>query len=137
MPEPQGARIPAPRVHPPHAAKAMSNQQMIPDGLSEFATCVDAPLGALRSKRNLRERFGTWSGADMCAASAAARSMPRAQMGVRRSGPIQAHALEALVAKLVFPIRSLDRAPSLSFDLPTPRQPRGRDDPYTAATGAR
>src|SRR3954471_24732228 len=33
MPEPQGARIPAPRVHPPHAAKAMSNQQMIPDGL--------------------------------------------------------------------------------------------------------
>src|SRR3954466_6384325 len=32
-PEPQGARIPAPRVHPPHAPKAMSNQQMIPDGL--------------------------------------------------------------------------------------------------------
>src|SRR3954454_3972241 len=32
MPEPQGARIPAPRVHPPHAPKAMSNQQMIPDG---------------------------------------------------------------------------------------------------------
>src|SRR3954464_3409969 len=91
----------------------------------------------LRSKRNLRERCGTWSGADMCAASAAARSMPRAQMGVRRSGPIQAHALEALVAKLVFPIRSLDRAPSLSFDPPTPRQPRGRDGAYTAATGAR
>src|SRR3954454_9044081 len=50
---------------------------------------------------------------------------------------IQAHALEALVAKLVFLIRSLDRAPSLSFDLPTPRQPRGRDGAYTAATGAR
>src|SRR3954451_13590450 len=33
MPEPQGARIPASRVHPPHATKAMSNQQMIPDGL--------------------------------------------------------------------------------------------------------
>src|SRR3954453_17235722 len=33
MPEPQGTRIPAPRVHPPHAPKAMSNQQMIPDGL--------------------------------------------------------------------------------------------------------
>ena len=63
----------------------------------------------LRSKRNLQERCGPWSGADMCAASAAARSMPRAQMGVRRSGPIQAHALEALVAKLVFLIRSLDR----------------------------
>ena len=89
------------------------------------------------SKRNLRERFGTWSGADMCAASAAARFMPRAQMGVRRSGPIQAHALEALVAKLVVLIRSLDRAPSLSSDPPTPRQPRGRDGAYTAATGAR
>ena len=91
----------------------------------------------LRSKRNLQERCGTWSGADMCSASAAARSMPRAQMGVRRSGPIQAHALEALVAKLVFLIRSLDRAPSLSCDLPTPRQPRGRDGAYTAVTGAR
>src|SRR3954451_11251061 len=41
------------------------------------------------------------------------------------------------VAKLVFLIRSLDRAPSLSSDLPTPRQPRGRDGAYTAATGAR
>src|SRR3954454_1780272 len=91
----------------------------------------------LRSKRNLQERCGPWSGADMCAASAAACSMPRAQMGVRGSGPIQAHALEALVAKLVFLIRSLDRAPSLSSDLPTPRQPRGRDGTYTAATGAR
>src|SRR3954454_4252265 len=37
MPEPQGARIPAPRVHPPHAPKAMSNQQMIPDGLLDPA----------------------------------------------------------------------------------------------------
>src|SRR3954454_22574630 len=91
----------------------------------------------LRSKRNLQERCGTWSGADMCAAFDAARVMPRAQMGVRGSGPIQGHALEALVAKLVFLIRSLDRAPSLSFDLPTPRQPRGRGDAYTAATGAR
>src|SRR3954447_7113042 len=35
----------------------------------------------LRSKRNLQERCGALSGADMCAASAAARSMPRAQMG--------------------------------------------------------
>src|SRR3954470_13439747 len=69
----------------------------------------------LRSKRNLQERCGTWSGADMCAAFDAAHT-PRAQMGVRRSGPIQAHALEALVAKLVFLIRSLDRAPSLSSD---------------------
>src|SRR4051812_14703993 len=90
----------------------------------------------LRSKRNLQERCGPWSGADMCAAFDAAHT-PRAQMGVRGSGPIQGHALEALVAKLVFLIRSLDRAPSLSFDLPTPRQPRGRDGAYTAATGAR
>src|SRR3954465_5598014 len=81
----------------------------------------------LRSKRNLQERCGPWSGADMCAASAAARSMPRAQMGVRRSGPIQAHALEALVAKLVFLIRSLDRAPSLSFD-PLPHAQVGPAD---------
>src|SRR3954453_14770467 len=74
----------------------------------------------------------------MCAAFDAAHT-PQARMGVRGSGPgpIQAHALEAPVAKLVFPIRSLDRAPSLSFDLPTPRQPRGRDGAYTAATGAR
>src|SRR5215207_2009093 len=89
-----------------------------------------------RSKRNLLDWGSAWSGADMCAAFAAARSMPRAQMGVRRSGPIQAHALDALVAKLVVLIRSLDRAPSLSCDPPTPRQPRGRDDAYTAATGA-
>src|SRR4051795_3350036 len=41
------------------------------------------------------------------------------------------------VVKLVFQIPSLDRAPSLSFDPPTPRQPRGRDGTYTAATGAR
>src|SRR3954465_12968408 len=54
----------------------------------------------LRSKTNLQERCGTWSGADMCAAFDAAHT-PRAQMGVRGSGPIQAHALEALVAKLV------------------------------------
>src|SRR4051794_8759707 len=92
----------------------------------------------LRSKRNLQERCSARSGADMCAAFDAAHT-PQARMGVRRSGPgpIQGYALEALVAKLVFPIPSLDRAPSLSFDLPTPRQPRGRDGAYTAATGAR
>src|SRR5215217_9230456 len=74
-----------------------------------------------RSKRNLQERCGPWSGADMCAAFDAAQAhTPQARMGVRRSGPIQAHALEALVAKLVVLIRSLDRAPSLSCDPPTP-----------------
>src|SRR3954464_11014481 len=62
----------------------------------------------LRSKRNLQERCGPWSGADMCAAFDAAHT-PQARMGVRGSGPIQGYALEALVAKLVFLIRSLDR----------------------------
>ena len=64
----------------------------------------------LRSKRNLQERCGPWSGADMCAAFDAAHT-PQARMGVRGSGPIQGqgHALEALVVKLVFQIPSLDR----------------------------
>src|SRR4051794_9832004 len=71
-----------------------------PANLTAMFKLCDLCGRPLRSKRNLQERCGTWSGADMCAASAAARSMPRAQMGVRRSGPIQAHALEAPVAKL-------------------------------------
>src|SRR3954469_8504955 len=87
-------------------------------------------------KKNFLDWCSARSGADMCAALDAAHT-PQAQMGVRRSGPIQAHALDALVAKLVVLIRSLDRAPSLSSDPPTPRQPRGRDGAYTAATGAR
>jgi hypothetical protein len=33
VPEPKGARLPASRVHPPHAAKALPKQQMTPDGL--------------------------------------------------------------------------------------------------------
>src|SRR3954447_13083490 len=107
-----------------------------PDRLKIMHLFPDMCGRPLRSKRNLQERCGPWSGADMCAAFDAAHT-PRAQMGVCGSGPIQAHALEALVAKLVFLIRSLDRAPSLSFDPPTPRQPRGRDGAYTAATGAR
>src|SRR3954462_1825250 len=48
MPEPQGARIPAPRVHPPHAAKAMSNQQMIPDGLLGSDRVGDTLFGEAR-----------------------------------------------------------------------------------------
>ena len=62
-----------------------------------------------RSKRNLQERCSAWSGADMCSAFAAARSMPRARMGVRGSGPTQSRALEARCHVLVFPIPSLDR----------------------------
>ena len=51
-----------------------------------------------RSKRNLQERCGTWSGADMCSAFAAARSHAAGPDGSPGSGPIQARALEALVA---------------------------------------
>ena len=62
------------------------------------------PLG-VELKRNLQERCGPWSGADMCAAFDAAHT-PQARMGVRGSGPNQGHALGAPVAKLVFPIPS-------------------------------
>src|SRR3954447_4267269 len=64
----------------------------------------------------------------MCAAFDAANT-PQARMGVRRSGPNQTH---APVAKLVFPIPSLDHAPSLSCDPPTPRQ-ASRSEPITDA----
>ncbi len=73
-----------------------------------YATVCDMCGRPLRSKRNLQERCGPWSGADMCAAFDAAHT-PQARMGVRGSGPIQGHALEALVVKLVFQIPSLDR----------------------------
>src|SRR6516225_5896832 len=33
MPQPQGARLPPPRLHPPHAAKAMQSCMMFPDRL--------------------------------------------------------------------------------------------------------
>ena len=31
MPQPQGARLPPPRLHPPHAAKALQSSMMFPD----------------------------------------------------------------------------------------------------------
>ena len=31
MPQPQGARLPPPRLHPPHATKAMQSRMMFPD----------------------------------------------------------------------------------------------------------
>src|SRR3954463_9695131 len=62
MPEPQGARIPAPRVHPPHAAKAMSNQQMIPDGL---LVIVERSRPSITSTTNgARCVFGSHSSTD-------------------------------------------------------------------------
>jgi hypothetical protein len=67
-----------------------------------------------RCKKNLFEEHGTWSGADMCPASAAACHMPPARMGVRGAGPIQPRALEARIHDLVFPIPSLDRCAILS-----------------------
>ena len=33
MPQPQGARLPAPRLHPPHAAKTMQSRMMFSDRL--------------------------------------------------------------------------------------------------------
>src|SRR4051812_21561689 len=56
-------------------------------------------------KKNFRDWCSARSGADMCAALDAAHT-PQARMGVRGSGPNQAHALEAPVAKLVFLIPS-------------------------------
>ena len=35
MPQPQGARLPPPRLHPPHAAKTMQSHMMFPDKLLE------------------------------------------------------------------------------------------------------
>lgn len=86
-------------------------------------TSVDAPMDA-------REIFRTaWlrrSGADICPASDAAEQ-PRARMGVRRPGPNQYSALEALCHKLVFPTSSHDRCAILSFRPPLrPRRPRDR-----------
>src|SRR4051794_17347677 len=78
----------------------------------------------LRSKRNLQERCGPWSGADMCAAFDAAHT-PQARMGVRGSGPIQGHALEALVAKLAFQIPALDRC-AVPLLLPSPASASSR-----------
>jgi hypothetical protein len=56
-------------------------------------------------KKNFLDWCSARSGADMCAAFDAAHT-PQARMGVRGSGPNQSHALEAPVAKLVFPIPS-------------------------------
>src|SRR3954449_2605109 len=56
-------------------------------------------------KKNFLDWCSARSGADMCAAFDAAHT-PQARMGVRGSGPNQAHALEAPVAKLVFLIPS-------------------------------
>jgi hypothetical protein len=69
--------------------------------LSKFATCVDAPSDARRIFGSVQRVVR----ADMCAAFDAAH-MPRARMGVRGSGPIHNHVLEAPVAKLVFLIPS-------------------------------
>jgi len=109
-----------------------------------YARVCDMCGRPLRSKRNLQERCGPWSGADMCAAFDAART-PQARMGVRRSGPIQAHALDARVAKLVFdpvsrPLRhpspvTLPHLDSLAVvTAPTPPQPElDKPHPWPAA----
>jgi hypothetical protein len=78
-------------------------------------------------KKNLLVRYSAQSGADMCAASGTAH-MPRAWMGVRGSGPIQCHALEAPCHGLVFPIpshRLMRHTSPLTFL--HPQQPRRRE----------
>src|SRR5215212_3464676 len=98
------------------------------------ATCVDAPLGARRIvvlgaarrrvltcvrplMRRVSCRGPGWEAADRVQIKAAS-----SRYGV-------AHWLSRPRLSTV--------APSLSCDPPTPRQPRGRDGVYTAATGAR
>ena len=58
MPQPQGARLPPPRLHPPHAAKAMQSSMMFPD-----RTLSDRP----RTERVTQQR---------CAASARPIPLP-------------------------------------------------------------
>src|SRR4051794_5379041 len=97
-----------------------------------FATCVDAPFGAreifrsgvargrvltcVRPLMRLTRRRPRWESVDQVQFKPT-RLKRLSQSSFSRSG--------------------LLTAPSLPFDPPTPRQPRGRDGAYTAATGAR
>ena len=51
MPQSQGARLPAPRIHPPHAAKTMQSRMMFPDRILSrlyLATCDHPTRGLAR-----------------------------------------------------------------------------------------
>src|SRR3954471_13096152 len=100
----------------------------------EFATCVDAPLGA-------REIFK--SGAARGRVLTCVRPLLRrvSCRGPRWESEDQVQfkptRWKRLSQSWFSRSRLLTVAPSLSFDPPTPRQPRGCDSAYTAATGAR
>jgi hypothetical protein len=94
--------------------RAWVEQFLVPELKSGDIVVMDMCGRPRRCKKNLFEEHGTWSGADMCPASAAACHMPPARMGVRGAGPIQPRALEARIHDLVFPIPSLDRCAILS-----------------------
>ena len=55
MPQPQGARLPAPRLHPPHAAKTMQSRMMFSDKLSTFTVQGPCPQFDL-----MRMRAASW-----------------------------------------------------------------------------
>ena len=91
---------PSPSVPIP---EPLHSKQMAEPSQSETITIMCGRL--LWRKKNFLDWCSARSGADMCAAFDAAHT-PQARMGVRGSGPSQAHALEAPVAKLVVPIPS-------------------------------
>src|SRR4051812_31392528 len=105
------------------------------DRYGEPATCVDAPLGA-------REIFR--SGVARGQVLTCVRPLMRLRLTRRRPGwesedqvQIRHTRLKRLSQSWFSRSRLSTVAPSLSCDPPTPRQPRGRDGAYTAATGAR
>src|SRR5208283_1931641 len=58
MPQPQGARLPPPRLHPPHAAKTMQPHMKLPDRLLELSRIA---LGEDAEIRELRDRYASLS----------------------------------------------------------------------------
>src|SRR6195952_2018385 len=110
-----------------------SFSQSSPTGRKNFATCVDAPLGA-------REIFksGVARGRVLTCVRPLMR-LTRRRPGWEFADQVQVRPtrLKRLSQSWLSRSRLSTVAPSLSFDPPTPRQPRGRGDAYTAATGAR
>src|ERR1700710_1695934 len=98
-----------------------------------FATCVDAPLGA-------REIFksGVARGRVLTCVRPLMR-LTRRRPGWEFADQVQCTPtrLKRLSQSWFSRSRLSTVAPSLSCHHPTPRQPRGRGDAYTAVTGAR
>src|ERR687897_666073 len=91
-----------------------------------------------RSKRNLQERFGT-CGRVLTCVRPLLRRVPCRGPGWEFVDQVQLKAtrLKRVVTFWFSRSRLSTVAPFLSFETPTPRQPRGRGDAYTATTGAR